>query len=485
MYKKALFLLVVFALYLPGCGSSSGNGGGPGGGEEQQFNQFSVNSPVYPNDTAFLFPVSENRPQPFVSLASEPEIPGQGNFQRIIDAAVREGVFFGGTLADPNNWAMVGWRYTPCEFFVGEENPCREHVRFIYQPMDVSGNNEGMLDFSLHVVYEYQANEVATPSELMAAMYQLREAADGKTDGLPLGVHPVLQDRIDRAVYFNRMRRNIWEPFVFDRPPTLITFMGLAATGDPQNPVDLGDWRFIFGTTEAFGRWTQQQLPDGSGRFMERLFVDQTGTSETNPNFGDLFSNINEPTQFNILTGGRVNESTAAAVLLPHVTNDHNVNCAGCHVVDSQIIRNTNSRLSGVRNGNFSMDQFSAEISGILEDFDGGANFNNYLVSNEFKGGLFTEAAGSPSFGGLAPEERVVTRMFGYKNTEPVISQRMAFDNGMAVNEFNKAIRMADRATELTTNSCSGFEPALRVMVCLFGGDLNTSLDQCIAQSCQ
>lgn len=472
MYKKLLITLVVFAIYLPACQKSSSAGGGADQGK-----QFSVDAPVSPNDMAFLFPLSsQGRPQPFVSLSSQRDIPGQGNFERIMNRARAEGVFSAPAIDDPNNWAMVSFRYTPCEFFVGQENPCKEQVRFVYQPMNLTPGEEGtFLDFSLHVTYEFNATESATPSELMAAVYKLREAAGGKTDGQPLSVHPVLVDRIDRANYFNEILNNIWRPFIFDRDPKAITFMGLGR--QPDGNVNLADWRFMFGTIDGFGRWNQQLLPDGSGRDIEILTID--------PNSQFLVSNIDDNTEFNILTGGRVNESAAAGALLPQVSNEHNVNCASCHTVDNQVLRSSemsvaaNTRLDMFT---FDRDQFVTELVNLIgEDDDVNAN----LISNQFKGGMFSTAAGTPQVGPTPPEVEVVTRMFGYMHGEPVISQRMAFDNGMAVNTMNRAIRMNEVAISSNERSCSGFRKSFAVMSCLFDGDVNTSLDQCVATSCQ
>ncbi len=478
MYRNLLILLALFALYLPACSSSSGSGGEDGNKDLQ----FTVNSPVYPNDLAFLFPLNaDGRPQPFVSLASQQDIPGEGNFQEIVDTAQREGVFFSDVLEDPNNWAMVGFRYTPCEFFAGQDKPCKEHVRFIYQPMNVNVPGAGFLDFSMHVTYEFKESDAATPSSLMAAIYKLREAADGKTDGLPLQVHPVLLDRVDRAVYFNQIFNTVWKPFIFDRDPTAITFMGLGRNG---NDVNQGEWRFLFGRVGSFGRWVHEELPDGSGEMVEVLSVDQ---QQGSPTAGNLFSNIDDNTEFNILTGGPVRESAAAGALVPQVSNEHNVNCASCHTADSQVIRDalarsfTDSSQSRLNTVNFSMDQFAQDIINFMGDESG---FVSNLTSNEFRGGMFRTPdvpAVDPAF---PPQEEVVTRMFGYMHAQPTISQRMSFDNGMAVNAMNKAIRM-DQRFEEAGRTCSDFRQAFAAMTCLLDGDFNTSLDQCIAQSCQ
>ncbi len=477
MCKKMLFILIVFALWSTGCGRSGGSGA-----TEDRGNSFKVDAPVSPNDIAFLLPLSDaGRPQPLVTLGTERGIPGNGNFDRVMSAAAARGVFMGdqgnpnNPITDPFNWALVSFRYSPCIFFAGQEKPCKEHVRFVFQPMNQDPTaNGGFLDFSFHVTYQFAEHEQATASELMAAVYKLRESAEGLTDNEPLGVHPVLLDRNTRAKYFNDIRNTIWEPFILNRAPTAITFMGLGIADG--GGVNLGEWHFLFGLTDESGRWNLELLPDGSGLDVEVLGVGQDD--------GLLFSNIDDQTEFNILTGRPVLPSAAAGALHPLASNEHNVNCASCHTVDNQILRDTPARLDTRA---FSRDQFNSELINIIGEDELG--FTNNLTSNEFKGGMFSTANGTPQVGPVAPEDEVVTRMFGYMHSEPVISQRMAFDNGFSVNEMNKVIRMADIQQQNNPLSCTGFNQAFQVMNCLFnpeeGASLNTSLSQCIQSSCQ
>lgn len=481
MEKLFLPLLVVAALSLTACGSSSGSNPEEA---KDNLNQFSVNSPVYANDLAFLFPIVNGRPQPFVTLSSQPDIPGRGNFNEVLNAARADGVFFNDNdpndaLANPTNWAMVSFRYTSCELFVGTENPCKEQMRFVYQPMSPTAG-EGFLDFSLHVTYEFAARDASAASEVMAAVYKLRESAAGLTDQKALTVHPVLSDASNRNNYFKQIRDTLWKPFIFDSNPKAITFMGLGRNAANPTQVNLGEWHFLFGLIDNSGTWRHQQLPDGSGEMTEIVSVDQVQGS---PTFGNLSSNISDG-QFNILTSGRVDEFAAAGALSPHASNEHNVNCGSCHVVDNQVLRPfTNGGPTPARldTRGFNFDQFAFELADMAGDDTG---FKNGLVSNRFKGGMFASPA-VPTVNGVAPQDEVVTRMFGYMHAQPVINQRMAFDNGMAVNEFNKVIRMSAREQELSFANCTDIDQKIAVMTCMFSGNRNTSLDQCLSQSCR
>lgn len=476
MMNSLKVFLVLVPFLLTACGGSTFSNSGAKGLPKADQAQA---KPMSANDMAFLFPLDDSgRPVPFVTLDSEPDIPGSGNFNRIMQQADADNVFINNVISDPNNWAMVSFRYSPCIFFVGLEAPCKEQVRFVYQPMDQSGLG-AFLDFSLHVTYEFNAADTPQTSEVMSAFLNLRDTANGRTDNLPLAVHPVLSDGLESANYANQIRNIVWEPFIFNRDPKAITFMGL---GEAQGGgVNLGEWRFTFGLIDENGAWNQQSLPDGSGQTVEVLGV--------NPTNGLLESNITADTGFNVLTGGPVNENAAARALVPHVSNEHNVSCASCHVVDNQVIRSTPGRLDLT---NFSFDQFATTILNSIDDASG---FGNYLTSNELKGGMFTQADGIPVVIGadtpndasddLLPEDEVVTRMFGYMHSEPVISQRMAFDNGMAVNEINKILGV-DTTDEVVvqSNRCSTFSQQINTLSCLFEGGFSTSLEQCIQQSC-
>lgn len=471
MKRIKLILLVLVPFFAIGCGKSTYNRFDTTGGNNPKV----LTNPVSANDVAFLFPLDANdRPTPLVTLASAPEIPGNGNFQRVVDAARADGVFFQGVLEDPDEWAMVSFRYSPCINFAGTQGPCKEQIRFVYQPMDPAG--AGFLDFSLHVTYEYNASDSAQASDIMNAFVDVRDSAGGATDGLSLGVHPVLGNGADGLAYFNEIRTKIWTPFVFDRNPKATTFMGLGVDANDNTQVNLGEWIFLFGLINANGEWEQQTLPDGSGQDFEVL-----GISQDPATAGTLISSVNSGVEFNILEGGAVSEVTAANILTPQISNEHNVNCASCHVVDNQVLRedvaNNPARLD---TRNFDFDQFANQLlNNIGEQQDG---FTNNLISNDLRGGTFTLADGIPQDGPVAPEQEVVTRMFGYMHRQPVVSQRMAFDNGMAVNAINQVLGAEQLSASNVT--CNEFTAQVNVLSCLLESGFSTSLDQCVQQSC-
>ena len=468
---KNYLLLCGLVVGIAGCGNSSYVKYGPNG--ELVVTQRSV-TPLSPNDLAFLFPIDDQgEPFPRITLDSEPNIPGSGNFTQIGTASRAQGIFFDNLIADPDNWAMVGFRYSPCILFVGTENPCKEQMRFIYQPFDPG--DAAFADFSMHVVYEFAAGDNPLSEEVLQAMVALRDTTDGETSNLPLGVHPILQDEATRREYFNNIRNLLWRPFIFDQSPKAITFMGLADDGNGgANP---GEWRFIMGETNNSGVWELKDLPDGSGEQVEILGIGQDPS-----NAGNLISNINQNDDFNILTGNVVSERRAAAALLPQVTNEHNLNCASCHVVGSQIIRDTRSRLDIT---GFNFDQFAESIVNFLDEDT--QSFGTNLFSNQLKSGFFTTAAGIPTEGPVAPEEEIVTRMFGYMHSQPVVSQRMAFDNALAVRDANRLLG-GDASSTLNSGSlgsCDTFTKQVEALTCLFTGDFNTDLNQCIQQACE
>jgi hypothetical protein len=473
MKRNKLYSLLLVPFFVTACGKSTFNRFGDG----ETITQKSLEQPLSANDVAFLFPLDANdRPVPLVTLQDEPAIPGEGNFQRIVDQTGAQGTFFGdqqSILRDADEWALVSFRYSPCVNFEGTEGPCKEQIRFVYQPM--AGDGTGLLDFSLHVTYEYNASDAPQASEITQAFVDLRdEDAQGATDGISLRVHPVLSDEANREAYFNAIFEKIWRPFVLDRNPKAITFMGLGIDANDPNAVNLGEWRFFFGAIDDTGAWNLETLPDGSGQNVEVLGIDGNGL---------LTSNITSGVEFNILEGQQVEEATAAAILLPQVSNEHNVNCASCHIVDNQILRNRPARIDNTNfvngGGNLTFDQFNRNL---LQNLDNVEGLENYLIDNSLRGGLFTLADGIPQDGPVPPEDEVVTRMFGYMHKQPVVSQRMAFDNGMAVNAVN-SIMGADR---LSANgaSCSDTAAQLEVFSCLFEGGFGTSLDQCLQQSC-
>ncbi len=407
------------------------------------------------NDLAFLMPLESNRniPRQVVRVSdSEFGIISQGNFSRVLSAANRVGVFIDQNprtgVQNPSNWLLVGFRYSPCVHFAGTTNPCKEQIRFVFQPTQREGNDLTFRDYSMHVVYEYNSGNEPQDSEILASFRALNLLSGGLNEDQPLQPHPVLSNSAFSETYFEFIKTSIFAKFVATQRPKVITFMGLGR--NTNGSLNVGIWHFLAGEVGPSGNWEHQSLPIGGRENLVTLFFNENQTLTTNVA-------RDQSIPFNLFNGNVNNPNTHTAIFNPVTTNDHNTDCASCHVTDNQIFR---------RSAVLQTNENSAFSNNFFSQIDRIGRTSEVLVDNRFRGGH------------SVPDE-VVTRIFGYMNAEPVISQRMVNDNAFAVKAANTLAGIP-----LPERQCQSERERRQVSQCLLSGDIRDTLRSCMEDFC-
>lgn len=183
------------------------------------------------NDVSFLFPLPATR-------AVEAQLLG-------IDALLPKALYsqvpllIDGRDADQLYGALrvVSARVDPC--FPGSTPPaaptCIKQIRLVAQPMatvDDGGVALTTEDATIHLFYELTAEQF---NSAVQALHQLRDQADGRTDGRPLEVHPVMRVEGLTGPYATALKAMITR-LCTAQTLRRIAFMHVAAAGNA--------WRF-------------------------------------------------------------------------------------------------------------------------------------------------------------------------------------------------------------------------------------------------
>jgi hypothetical protein len=401
------------------------------------------------NDLSFLLPLNsfdQNKPKQKVTIADTSfDILTQSNFQSILQAAQNNKVFLNNQISNPNNWYLVSFRYSPCIHFSGTANPCKEQIRFIFQPHEGEGSTR-YLDYAIHVTYELSSGIEPVRSEMMEAMLALRALSGSKTANRPLQVHPVLNDENLSKNYFDFLKLAIFGRFIKGKSPFATTFMGLGR--DQQGQMNRGEWNFLFGKMNSSGQWVHSELPTGGGHGVVTMGFNQ----------GNLSTNLaNDPSvKFNLFSSGITPSLTSLNIFNAVATNEHNVDCASCHVSDNR---------SFLKNSNVNASEINNFSNNFFDQVKNANRMSEVMVDNRFRGAR------------AVPNE-VVTRIFGYMNSAPIISQRVVNDNALAVESVNAVLGALEPV------QCSDEVSRKKVVDCLLLGQDQMTVSACIAINC-
>ncbi len=438
---KRIVFLVLCCLVLQGCNRSQ-----DGSETVEQAQELSA------NDLAFLMPLESDRniPRQVVAVA-DPDygILSEGNFREIIATSRRQAVFVDNNIANSNNWLLVSFRYSPCIHFVGEEQACKEQIRFVFQPIERGNEGLSFRDYAMHVVYEYKGTSQPENSDVLASFRALNLLSGGLNEDQPLQPHPVLKNPNFNSTYFEFIKNSIIAKYVKTQKPKVVTFMGLGV--DQSGNLNRGLWHFFAGQVNSGGLWQLHNLPTGGTERVVDLGFFNNGSLSTN------LSQSRE-VQFNLFEGNNVNNPTLHTnIFNPISTNDHNTDCASCHVTDNQIFRR-NAVLQTSQNSQFS--------NSFFDQIDRIGRISEVLVDNRYRGGH------------SVPDE-IVTRIFGYMNAEPVISQRMVNSNAFAVKSANNLAGLT-----IPRRQCHTQQERQQVSQCLLSGNIRETLRGCIERFC-
>lgn len=419
---------------------------------------YAAEAPFSANDLAFLLPLDENNN----NLPKQPITVGDAQFKivsskvlhNILATAQNHKVFLNADLRNPARWYLVGFRYSPCIQFAGKDLPCTEQIRFVFQPHDSERKTPGggFDDYALHVIYNFAQGKTAQHTPRLASFNKLKLAANGATLDSPLQVHPILNSPAAPA-YLAMIKTEIIDKHVAIRNPDNVTFMGLEAVKDNTGAIsaDSDRWIFMHGVVNTRGEWSLTNLPIGVPIKTEtlRLTEDEMSLeSSLGKNLPKITLMRHEPnyleTSMKIFDGSR--------------TNDHNVDCASCHIADRMVFvpglaLETPKERTAYLEKIYPMIKDRARVSEILID--------TYLHA------------------GMKATEVPLPRIFGYLDAAPAISQRMVVDNALAVESANQLLKLQ------VTPQCEGKPKRIKLLECLVFDNYTATLNECMAKACK
>lgn len=401
-------------------------------------------TPFSANDLSILFPLKDSSSMKYdISISSSSwGVVSSDAFTQVINTAELQNVFLNSKLKDPKIWKLVALRYTPCNHLAGEILDCSEQIRFVYQPMSALIDNYGLDDYAIHVIYEFGRSKEA---EITTRLNSFRELKNSFSSNLnkPLQVHPILSS-ISGDAYVNSLKVKVIDRHINNLNPTKITFMGLKKTKLQNGKFEANhdEWVFFSGDIDNKGSWFITLLPTSA------IHKSQILTADPESEEG-IFSSIKRPiSKFSLFGKNNIMEN-AVDILNPLKSNDHNVDCASCHIADRYVFPPL------IENGNNLLDQ----ITWMVKDQN---RLTEVLIDNSIHVGR----RGS---------EFPIPRVFGYMDIRAAISQRVVMDTALATKQANQLYSLKE---DLLCSSNSNDN----VMLCLYID--NTDLTTCLEKYC-
>ena len=354
------------------------------------------------NDVSFLFPLpTADLGDDLLSFASAgakgPLLP-----KTVYDAlGLQVGTL---TPSDPYlTMRAIGVRVDPCGPVPADAGPCTMQVRLVFQPMDASPivvDDAGppTVDAAVHLTYAVTGADATT---LRGRLAGLKQMAGARTNGKPLGVHPVMREEGLKGAYATAVRQMVLE---VAGAQTLVraTGMGVLA-GDLQWPFG-GVNVLDDGGTErmTIPRIAQTQQPVQlllGGGVMELTIGLDPGV--------DKATLLLRPADVKTAAIADVNDAVRSTLTTDHPSGPtlFTIDCASCHVAARSRERATSLR--------------GIDVSGWPERFTDDA-FD--LTRTEEQ-----------------PDDMHVLRAFGYFGRHASITQRTVNESAVAA----KALRSA------------------------------------------
>lgn len=416
-------------------------------------------APFSINDLAILFPmdVAKNLPKPAISISSDRwKILSQNNFKVVLKAAESKDVFLNEKLRDPKNWYLVGMRYSPCTIFYGRTNPCTEQLRYVFQPIDSVRIEEGVKgfdDYAIHVVFNFNnsLNPVRTP--ILDGFRKIKNQFGAPLVNKTLKPHAVLAGKQSEK-YSDALEETIIKPFINNRSASVVTFMGLGKLD--INRDDPHAWIFFAGQVDQQGLWQLSNLPSSHAQNFE-LFKILEEEESLPVNSAGFHTNIQAiPGQNQLVLGSQHDANVVLNILDMRKTNDHNVDCASCHVADREFF------IRGLYGNSSEKEKFKKDLFNM---FKSRKRLTEIVLNRDIQVGL----KGS---------EFPIPRIFGYLDQTPIISQRMVQDMAISVEQANQLTGLKE------VPQCPLDSQRLAFIECLYLSDSGGSVSQCLQKAC-
>lgn len=409
--------------------------------------------PFSVNDMAVLMPLDATSGAPkFKVLVADPtwNVLSKENFSKIIASAERTGIFVNDKIRNPNNWYLVGVRYSPCTIFAGSSPRCVEQMRFVFQPFKAL-RSAGFDDYALHVAFNFASGATPQLTTLLDSFRTLKNQFNGKLANKTLKPHPLLSSS-EGSAYFRALENQIIVKHVSKRFASGATFMGLGI--DPETKEDAPhDWRFFSGQIDTQGHWNLTNLPNGSPSTFQQLTITTPEDGESGSGFVTNTPPIKGQAQ--VLSGDAAKFAESSLTIFDmRKTNDHNVDCASCHFADSNIFSPSLDKDSKLA--------FTRSLTSI---FSGRKRMTELVINKDLQAGM-------------KPSEFPVPRLFGYLDQNALVGERLVLDMATSVEQANQLFGLKE------TPQCPTESQRKKFVDCLYFGTYSATVSQCLKDAC-
>lgn len=399
--------------------------------------------PFSTNDLSILFPLNNlGKPVPTVKPANPQwKIISRDNFDAVLSGAKNSDIKLTDKLKDPESWYLVGFRYSPCSFFVQAVLPCKEQLRFIFQSFRAE-NGSGLEDYALHVVYNLRQSRNVELTNVLKSFRAMKNKYWSYTLDKPLSVNPILSSSRAKE-YIEDLKQLIIQPFINKRKPSIITMMGFGSGGSGAD-----NWTFFTGTINSEGVWQQSVLNMGAPLLKEDITLDEHAL--------ELNTSVKlEDNRFNLFYKMENRFLAATKILDPKQANDNNTNCASCHQADRSVF-----------------------IGAVGSDVEGKKPVSKYLQAFLSRRMRVSELLIEPKIHEARMGLEISSfRMFGYRDDKPVLSQRTVNDAAAATEYANSIFGIFPRP------QCANDGARARLVKCFLQGTNAKTLRQCLVNA--
>ena len=349
------------------------------------------------------------------------------------------------------DWRVVALRYDPCfpKSALAPET-CLEQIRLIAQPFSGSG----FQDVSMHLLFQISEGARTPNARILNSLLAIKNLSAAKTQGVPLVVHPGLEDELKKYARVNgpvaEQLLQLIKTYGQQKNLKEVTF----TDADFNNN---GPWFFMGGRIEK-ENWVLDPIPGVKNKALLQTTDENGFISDNVPaeNIGITpFMTFDDQ-------GLGIKQTLAESEVYrlhrtenPKFANPRNTDCASCHVVASK--------------------QFAFK----LDDKE-----SSYLFRSPVGITGYSLASNHPNgHSGLGTSE--VVRVLGYSMQSAIITPLAAASSALVASQLNTFLKLPPP----TTRDCRGQEAALKF--CLLGFDnsalLNSPVDTkaCFDQHCR
>jgi hypothetical protein len=382
------------------------------------------------NDVSVLFPLDKSKlPLPQIGM----DLKGSGGSQDLFPLATMTDVAsfqrtqkvtsLDGTNGDRANWRVVGFRFDPCaqptpgaaaalrhfptqtiKNLDSDLPNCTVQIRLIAQPF-VNGRD---VDTTAHLVFSFGDGNKTARDRIIGELQKLKASSPAPTSGVPLGVHPGLQN--DGTGAFAGAIKEFLAAELSQAQLVAVASMG-TQNGDP--------WIFSQGTVDRSKHWSVAPITGFGvtllGQANVRSQRDVGGSTidpPANPGENDFIATTTPlfkgtPTGDTLDLAHKVNNPTIAGLF--------NTDCISCHTATERTI-----------NKHIDSSQWRFSIPKGVTGYVEKKNANTNLPADEAPEG--------------ANQSTYNFRNFGYFFGQATISYRTANETAMVVDHINRDV---------------------------------------------